>query len=121
MKVRTFLEVLIAVVLCAGVIGGQLDTHFAVNDATSAVHTLQYNAKRGDCIRDIQGRHDQEARDAEKQFRVNITELITLGRMNGAESLRLLAAMTKAGKVPTENYADEVKAQCVPAVESARH
>lgn len=64
--------------------------------------TLQYNATRGDCIRDVQG-------DADEEFRREISALFDAGR----DPVKIEAVRVRMRSQP--NYADTVKRVCPPA------
>lgn len=103
-RLVTLLAVLVVFATIA--LGGLVYMGRELDRTHSIATTLQYNAVRGDCIRRVTA-------DAEQQFRVDLTTLITLGRSNPVAAKALIERMNNAAKV---NYADVVLEVCPPAV-----
>lgn len=108
-------ELLLILIVFFGVLslGGLLamsrslaDTRHAVRNTEAIAGILQYGARRGDCVRDVQATYEQ-------QFIRDITDLLTAGRSNPAQSRAVVARMQAEAK---KNYADQVTRQCPPAV-----
>jgi len=91
---------------------GIISTHSAADgarkntaDSSKILDALAYNARRGDCIRDIQG-------DAEQEFRTEIRLLFQVG--DPPDPAKLKALLDRMQEQP--NYADTVKDKCPPAL-----
>lgn len=103
-----FAALIVALLVFSAVaIGGLFYMGDAIDSTHTVVSTLQYNAVRGDCIREVTA-------DADQQFRVDVTELIKLGSSNPTKSLALIDRMSAEAKI---NYADVVLKKCPPAIQ----
>lgn len=100
------LFVILAALFISGIVtvGGLIVTKSAVDDTSGIVATLQYNATRGDCIRQVTA-------DAEELFRRDIGDLLDVGRNEQA------FARVRARMRSRPNYADTVKDRCPPAIQ----
>lgn len=98
----------ILLVLTTATLAGVASMYVSVREARNNTALLRYNARRGDCIRDVQG-------DAEQQFRKDIADLLSAGR-DPAKYEPFIARMQAAAQV---NYADTVKKVCPPALKGS--
>lgn len=95
--------------LAVAALGGLAFMSTAVQRTDANTSVLRYNARRGDCIRDIQGGVDQ-------QFRQDITDLLSDGR-DPQKVAVIVRRMEAEAKV---NYADTVKKKCPPTIQGGK-
>lgn len=82
-----------------------LATFTGNNESRKTRETLEYNAVRGDCIRDVQG-------DYNRQLYADLADILNAGRDRDRFAV-IVKRMEAKAKV---NYADTVLQKCQPAV-----
>lgn len=105
-KASGYTLIIIVIIFGAAFLIQQYRGSQTADDTHQIVSTLQYNALRGDCIREITS-------DAEQSFRLNITNLLAAGR-DPAKAMIVFEQMKKDARV---NIAREVKRKCSPAIQ----